>query len=178
MAEQEEQNKKKSLSEIIEEHPKTVFFVRFVGWCLFSAVLPFLFIAWRYGIFTKNPVIKLTGWGFIGIIIVVVFVITLLSYLYKGMKPGLFKQCVSGFFRIILPLVILLLLVTSIEDSVKLFKQALGCVILCEIIGIPLNPLPAWLEERKKQQQDERVESMSDLFWDKFFNKKDKGDKD
>lgn len=177
MAEQEEK-KKKSLSEVIEEHPKTVFFIRLVGWCLFSAVLPFLFIAWRYGIFTKHPVMKLTGWGFIAIIIVVVFIITMISYFYKGMKPGLFKQCVGGFFKIILPLVIVLLLVVSIEDSIKLFKQALCCVILCEIIGIPLNPLPAWLEERKKEQQNERIESMSDLFWDKFFNKKDKGGKD
>lgn len=178
MAEEPNETKKKSLAETIEEHPRTVFWIRFFAWCLFAAVLPFLFIAWRYGIFSKASAIKLSGWGFIAIIIVIVFIITLISYLYKGMKPGLAKQCVTGFVKIILPLTILLLLVVSIEDSIKLFKQALCCVILCEIIGIPLNPLPDWLEKRKKEQHDEKIETVSDVFWDKFFNRKDKENKE
>ena len=169
----EEQKEKKNLLDWCKEHPKTVFWSRFVLWTIFAAVLPFCFIAWRYGIFTKKPMIQLTGWGVIGIIIAIVFIITLIKYLYKGLKPGLAKQCVNGFFAIILPLVILLLLVTGIESNIKLFKQALCCVILCELVGIPLNPFPAWLEKRKKEQGMEQLESMSDVFWNKFFRGKE-----
>lgn len=168
----EEDKKKKSLVEWCKEHPKTVFAIRFVLWAACAAVLPFAFIAWRYDIFTTASKIKLTGWGFIAVIILIVFVSTLIKYVYKGLKPGLAKQCVFGFVSIVLPLVILYLLITSIEDSIRLFKQALGCTILCEAAGIPLNPFPAWLAKRAKEDKAKEAETMSDIFWDKFFSKK------
>lgn len=165
-------NQKRSLREWIEEHPKTVFWTRLVAWFAFSAALPFAFIAWRYEIFSKSTKISLTGWGMIAVIIVIAFGITLLKYIYKGLKPGLLKQCIFGATAIILPLVILYALINSIEGSIKLFKQALGCTILCEAIGIPINPLPAWLEKRREEQGIEKAEGLSDIFWDKFFKKK------
>ena len=73
---------------------------------------------------------------------------------------------------IILPLTILLLFVLEIESHIKLVKQALCCVIVCEMIGIPLNPMPDWLEKRRIEQGKEKAETMSDIFWDKFFKKK------
>ena len=167
-----EEKKKKSLKEWWNEHPKTVFWVRFVLWASFAAILPFIFIAFRYGIFQSSSKIKLSGWGIIAIVILLVFLITLFKYLYKGMKPGLVKQCIIGFVTIILPLVILLLLVVEIENHIKLVKQALVCVIACELVGIPLNPFPAWLEKRRVEQGLEQAETLSDVFWDKFFNRK------
>ena len=168
----EEEKKKKTFKEKCDEHPKTVFGIRLALWTLFSAVLPFIFIAWRYGIFQPSSKIKLSGWGIIGIIIIIVFLITLISYLSKGMKQSLFKQCVVGFFKIILPLLILLLLVVEIENHISLVKQALVCVIICEVIGIPLNPLPDWLEQRRIEQGKEQAETLSDIFWGTFFKKK------
>lgn len=169
---EQEQPKKKSFAEWYSEHPKTVFAIRFVLWAIFSAILPFIFIAFRYGIFQSNSVIKLTGWGIIGIIIVIIFLITLIKYLYEGLKPGLFKQCVCGIFKIILPLVILLLLVVEIKNHIQLVEQALGCVIVCELVGIPLNPFPDWLEQRRVEQGKEKAETLSEIFWNTFFNKK------
>lgn len=173
-----EEEKKNKFVEWLKEHPKSVFWFRFVLWAIFSAILPFSFIAWRYGIFSSQPKIQLNGWGIIGIIIVLVFAITLIRYMYKGLKPGLAKQCIFGFVSIILPLVILLLLITSIEDSVRLFKQALACVIVCELVGIPLNPLPTWLEEKREKEGKEKADELTDLFWDKFFKKKEEKNKD
>ena len=170
--EAEEGKEKKSLVEWCEEHPRTVFAIRFVLWAACSAFLPFSFIAWRYDIFATTSKIKLTGWGFIAVIILLVFASTLIKYVYKGLKPGLAKQCVFGFVSIVLPLVILYLLITSIEDSIHLFKQALCCTILCEAVGIPLNPFPAWLAKRAKEDKAKEAETMSDIFWDKFFAKK------
>lgn len=169
---EEEVKQKKSFKQWCEEHPKTVFTIRLIAWALFSAILPFIFIVWRYGIFQTNCTIKLTGWGIIGVIIIIVFAITLLKYVYKAMKPGLFRQCVEGVCKILLPLTILLLLVVEIESHISLVKQALGCVIVCEIIGIPLNPFPAYLEKRRIEEGKEQADSLSDIFWDKFFKKK------
>lgn len=170
----EEVKEKKSFITWIKEHPKTVFITRLILWITFAAVLPFLFIALRYGIFTNQSQFKLTGWGFIAIIIILVFVGTLVKYLCKGLKPGLAKQCVVGFVKIILPLSALFLLTKSIEDSIHLFNQALGCVILCELVSIPLNPFPAWIEKINKDNEEKKVESLSDIIWQKFFDKKDK----
>ena len=172
----EEKKQKKTFKEWYNEHPKTVFAIRFVFWCLFACVLPFIFIAWRYGIFTTSSTIKLTGWGLIGIVIVLVFIITLLKYLYKGMKFSIWKQIISGFVGIILPLTIVLLLVTEIENHIGLVKQALVCVIICEIIGIPLNPFPEWLERRRVEQGKEQAETLSEIFWDTFIKKKKDGE--
>ena len=169
---EEEKKQKKSLKELFEEHPKLIFGIRLALWCTFAAILPFIFIAWRYGIFHSESKIKLTGWGIIAVIIVIVFLITLIKYLYEGMKPGFAKQCISGVVKIILPLVILLLLVIEIKNHIALVEQALSCVILCELVGIPLNPFPSWLEKRRIEQGKEKAETMSEIFWDTFFKKK------
>lgn len=172
--EQPEESKKtkKGFVEWYQEHPKTVFGIRFALWVTFSAILPFIFIAFRYGIFTNESKISLSGWGIIAIVIIIVFIITLVRYLYEGMKPGLAKQCVGGVCKIVLPLVVLLLLVVEIKNHIQLVEQALGCVIVCELVGIPLNPFPEWLERRRIEQGKEKAETLSDIFWDTFFKKK------
>jgi hypothetical protein len=175
--EENENEKTNSLKEWIEKHPKTFFCIRGIFWFIFSCGLPFAFIAWRYGIFTSQSKIKLTGWGMIAIIIAIVFIITLIKYLYKGLKPGLAKQCIFGFVSIILPLVILYLLIISIQSDIDLFKQALGCVIICELVGIPLNPFPAWVEQKRKERKEEEASSLSDIVLDKFFKKKKEEEK-
>lgn len=158
--------------EWMEAHPKTVFIIRLILWTTFACVLPCAFIAWRYGIFTKASQLHLSGWGAIAIVIAVVFTIKVIKYFYKGMKPGFLKQCIHGFCSIILPLLILLIVVVAIRDSLDLFIQALGCVIICELIGIPLNPFPAWLEKRKQEDGKEHVESITDIVLDKIFKRK------
>lgn len=173
---EEEKKEKKTFKEWYNEHPKTVFTIRFILWSLFAAILPFIFIAWRYGIFTSSSAIKLSGWGIIAIIIVTLFIITLLKYLYKGMKFSIWKQIITGFVSIILPLTIVLLLVTEIENHIGLVKQALVCVMICEIVGIPLNPFPEWLERRRIEQGKDKAETMSEVFWDTFFKKKKDGE--
>lgn len=172
--EQPEESKKtkKSFVEWYHEHPKTVFAIRFVLWATFSAILPFIFIAFRYGIFTNNSQISLSGWGIIAIVVIIVFIITLIRYLYEGMNPGLLKQCVGGVCKIVLPLVVLLLLVVEIKNHIQLVEQALGCVIICELVGIPLNPFPEWLERRRIEKGETKAKTLSEIFWDIFFKKK------
>lgn len=167
-----EEAKEKSFMEWCKAHPKTVFAIRVFLWATFAAILPFAFIAWRYGIFTSECKIQLSGWGFIAVIVLIVFVSTLIRYVYKGLKPGFAKQCVFGLVSIILPLIMLYLLIDSIENSIQIFKQALCCVILCETISIPLNPFPSWIAKRQTNDEQKKAENMADVFWEKFFNKK------
>lgn len=175
---EEKQNKKNTetvwnrFAKWCKKHPKAVFMARFLLWTVFSAVLPFAFIAYRYGIFTVKSKIELSGWGIIAIIVAAVFTITLIKYLYRGLKPGLTKQCVVGAVKVIVPLAILYLVVVGIEKDISSFKQALSCVIICESVAIPLNPFPAWLEKRKKEQGKDDLETVADALWDKFFDKK------
>lgn len=163
---------KKGLIVWSKEHPKTIFTIRVILWATCAAILPFSFIAWRYDIFSPASKLKLTGWGFIAIIIIAIFIISLVKYIYKGLKPGLAKQCIFGFASIILPLLTLYVLINSIESNIQLFKQALGCVILCEAAGIPLNPFPEWVAKRQVENDKAKAETMSDILWDKFFKRK------
>lgn len=169
---EEEKKNKNGLIAWCQNHPKTIFGIRVFLWATCAAILPFAFIAWRYDIFVPTSKTKLTGWGFIAIIIVAIFLISLVKYIYKGLKPGLAKQCIFGFASIILPLLLLYLLIDSIENNIALFKQALGCVILCEAIGIPLNPFPAWIAKRQIENEKFKAETMSDILWNKFFTRK------
>ena len=171
-----EENKSKNLFEWCDEHPKVVFTVRAVLWALFSAILPFIFIVWRYGIFTEGKS-KISGVGLLAIIIAAVFIFNLAHYIYKTLKPGLAKQCISGLVKIILPLLVLYVIVSSVLDSVALFKEALGCVILCEAVGIPLNPFPTWLEKKRIEEGKEKAEGLTEMLWNKFFSKKKEEDK-
>ena len=168
MAEEE----KKTIAEWLNEHPRAVFLTRAAAWAIFAGGLPFAFIAWRYGIFKDQGSIVISGWGILGIVFLAVVFLAIASYVKQGMRPGFFKQCVSGFCKIILPLTALMLIIQGIKNDIQLFENALGVTIVCEIIAIPINPFPEWLEKRKKELKLEEQESFLGACWDTFFNKK------
>lgn len=159
---------KKGLSE------KQVFWLRFVGWVLFAAILPVAFIIWRFNLFTERSPLALSGWGFMAIVIIALFIISLLKYVRAGLPYSLFSQCVTGFCKVILPLVIFYAVLYCIQQNLGIFLQALGCVILCELVAIPLNPMPKWIHDNVKEEDQKKFDSMTDVLWDKFFSRKDK----
>ena len=169
---EEEKKEKKTFVEWVQEHPKTVFVTRAISWSLFAGILPFVFIAWRYGIFRSTGAIALNGWGVIGLVILAIFVITLFNYLRQGMKHGFFKQCVVGFAKVIVPLVLVMLVVEGIKSNIELFQQALACTIACELVAIPINPFPEWVEKQKREGRLEEQKGVIEALWDKYFSKK------
>lgn len=172
----EEEKQKKTVSEWLNEHPKTVFLTRAFAWATFAAILPFAFIAYRYGIFRSTGTIALNGWGMIGVVILLVFVISLISYIKQGMEEGMLKQCLMGFVKIIVPLLAVMLIVQGIKNNIDLFIKALGVTIACEFVAIPINPFPEWLEKRRKEKNLKEQESVFGALWDKFFDKKKEND--
>ena len=171
----EEENNKPTLAEWIQAHPKSVFAMRAITWAIFAGGLPFAFIAWRYGIFKSQNTIAISGWGVIAIVILA-FLFTIINYVRRGLKPGLFKQCVSGFCKVILPLLAVLLIADGIKEDIALFEKALIVTITCELIAIPINPFPEWLEKRRKEQNLEEQEGYFEAMWKKFFDKKKEND--
>lgn len=177
MPEEEEvldEEKKNKLIAWIEEHPKTVFWLRFALWTLFSCVLPFLFIIFRFEIFPSISKMRLSGFGVIAIVIVAFFVFAILRYIRIALSAeySLIGQIINGFCKIIIPLIAALLILNSVKSSVDLMMQALGCVIACEAVAIPFNPLPKWAYERQKDVRAEERKEAFDYLLDGFFKRK------
>ena len=165
---------KKSLGTVIDEHPKTVFWSRFVSWAMFACVLPFTFIVWRFKLFGKISSLQIGGWGIIAILIVAIFVFSIIRYIklaFKG-RYSLTGQILSGVCKIILPLVVFMIMLTALRNSIDLMLQALGCVIACEVIALPLNPLPKWAYDMQKETRDSEKKDTVDYLLTEFFRKK------
>lgn len=161
-----------------QKHPRAVFWIRFTLWTTFACVLPFLFIVLRFEIFSTISKMRIGGLGVIAIAILAFFVFTILRYIKLALsaKYSLIGQIINGFCKIIIPLVAALLILNSIKSSIDVMMQALGCVISCEAIAIPLNPLPKWAYEKQKDvRADERKEAF-DYLLDNFFKRKKDGE--
>lgn len=126
------------------------FVIRFILFTLFACILPFTFIAWRYELFSKVNEMSLTGWGIIGILIIAIFCFYVLNAIKKGMPYSMFTQIVDGIIKVEMPLILIYLLLSNIQATIDLFLQCMVCIIICEAIAIPINPLPKWIKENLK----------------------------
>ena len=175
----ETKTKKISLIDFLADHPNATFWTRFVLWTIFSCVLPFVFILWRFDLFKTVSKIQIGGWGIIAIVLVAVFVFTVIRYVKIALnaKYSLLGQVLGGVCKIIIPLLAALFILKGVRDNIDLMIQVLGCVTLCEAVAIPLNPLPKWAYEMQKDVRDgERKETMDYLLDGFFKRKKDAGD--
>ncbi len=166
----DENKEKKSL----KAHPVLVFWIRFVLWATSACFLPFAFIVWRFQLFQTISSIQIGGWGLIALLIVAVFVFTIIKYVKMAFanKYSFAIQCINGLIKVILPLSIVMLILYAVRNNVDMMLQVLGCVILCEIIAIPLNPLPKWAWESQKNTRVEERKETADYIIDSFFKKK------
>lgn len=160
-----EKTKKKSL-----DSDQRKFVARAVAWATFACVLPVAFIGWRYDLFKKVGSLQLSGWGMIGVAIVFAFGLALVKYVKAGFSEwSMAKQILSGIAKVLLPLGALLALCVGIRDSLDYFIQAIGCVLMCEAVAIPLNPFPKWVYEKTQG----RFESAVDFVASRLQKKED-----
>lgn len=129
---------------------KKVFVLRAIFFTLFACIIPFVFIAWRYSIFSvkENPRISLTGWGFVGVIIVFFFIRYLIMVIKKSIPHSLLAQVVNGFIKVLMPLILVYVVIGALESGLYLFKQALVITIISEAIAIVINPFPQYMYEK------------------------------
>lgn len=145
---------------------KKMFIVRLITFAIFSCVLPFSFIAWRYQLFRKIDSVALSGWGLIAIIIVLVFVLYVARTLKNGLmyqrKWSMGMQVANGFLKVVLPLLVLYFLINAIQNSIDLFKQSLIITIFCEGVAVPVNPLPKWEMESLNKGEEKKMDTFID----------------
>ena len=129
---------------------KKSFVIRSILFSLFACIVPFVFIAWRYSIFNvkDNPRVSLTGWGFVGIIIVFFFVRYMVLVIKKSIPHSLLAQVINGFIRVLMPLILVYVVIGAIQSSIELFKQALVITIVSEALAIVVNPFPQYMFEK------------------------------
>ena len=170
------EKERKTISQWADEHPKFVFGFRFVSWCLAAVVLPFLFVAFRYDLFKKVNQISIGLPELFVLGIGTAFFFSVLKYIKSGLKGrySFVSQCINGLLKITLPLVVFFTLMNVLKDNVDYFIQSLGCVILCETIAIPLNPMPKWASDMQKDLKEEERKEWTDYVFEKL--KKNKGE--
>lgn len=136
------------------------FWARLVLYILFGAILPFIFLVWRFELFQKVSGLSVGGWGLIGIIFVAVFLLKLMKAVRKGLPFSLGTQVLEGVCKIIFPFLIAAVCVYVFKDMMDELFQFLCVVIICEMVAIPLNPIPQWAHENKIEEQTNGVKTM------------------
>ena len=155
---------------------KKKFWLRLAGWIIFALIIPVVFILFRFDIFHSKPHIALGFWSFVVIFIIFVFVISMLKYIVKAMPYSMVAQCITGFAKIILPLGLIFIIAVYIRNNLDVFIQALGVVLVSEAVAIPLNPMPKWIHEHLSEEQQKQIGNVADIFFDKYFSRKAKGE--
>lgn len=147
---------------------KKIFIARLIFFTIFACILPFIYISLRYELFTKVSKIQVGGWGCVAIVLVLFFVSYVAKMIKKGIPYSMLTQCLTGFCKVVVPLLMLYVFVYNIKESANLFLNVLLITIVCETIAVPLNPFPKWLEDHKRSEQD----SLADMIIDKFNKSK------
>lgn len=147
----------------MDKNQKIIFYVRLALFILIGCVAPFAFIAWRFGLFASATKASLSGWGIVGILIIFFFLRYVYSILRSGIPYSFITQILAGVFKIIVPLLLMYVALNVIGRNIDQFMQVIVCVILCEIVAIPINPLPKYMHDNNI----EKVESLMDTFWKK-----------
>jgi hypothetical protein len=172
------EKEKKTISQWADEHPSLVFWFRFVCWLLAAIILPFLFVAFRFDLFEQVNKVSIGLPELFVIGIGAGFLFSLLRYIKAGFKGRytFIGQCIAGLLKITLPLIIFYAVINVMKDNIEYFLQSLGCVVLCETIAIPLNPMPKWANDMQKDLKEEERKDFVDYIFSKIKSNKKEGE--
>lgn len=136
---------------------KKIFWIRFFIYVLFGLIIPVTFLIIRFKLFQKISSISIGGWGIVVILIVFGFVVKMLKSIKKGLPFSLATQIISGYLKIVLPLLIAALVVNALKNCVNELIQFLVVLIICEAIAVPANPFPKWIHDNKLEEQENQT---------------------
>lgn len=164
-----------------------VFWLRMFGWLLTGCGAPITTFAVKFGLFTKtgyeivydelgNPTsittTALNGWGIVSCMLVGFTIIQILKEVVSAYTGySLTKQILDGILHKIIPLLIAFFICYFISGVVQQMMVCLGVVIVCQIVAIPLNPLPKWKYEKKGcEDYSDAMSSMVKMLKERFKN--------
>lgn len=133
---------------------RKVFWIRLALYILFGGLAPGAFLIWRFDLFSEISSLSIGGWGIVCILFVGLFFLKLLKAVKEGLPYSFGTQCINGICKVVLPLLIALLILYAVQNCVAELMQFLGVVIVCEIIAIPLNPLPKWAHDNGIKEEE------------------------
>lgn len=128
------------------------FWTRLGLYALFGAVLPFIFITFRFNLFGKVTKVNIGGWELVALIFIAVFLLKLLNSVKKGLPFSMLSQILNGLVKVILPLILALIISYYFKDSMDYLAQFLCVLVICESVAIIVNPLPRWAHENKLEE--------------------------
>ena len=138
---------------MIKKHPKTWFAIRLVLFVLIGIVGPLVIIYSQYQMFSPRvpDSIKIHGWGIVALLILASGMYYVISSLAKAFSNYFIRQIMAGLGKIIIPMVLAYLIVNTIAANVDKIKIILLGSLICEIIAVPLNPIPPLLYKREER---------------------------
>jgi len=128
---------------------KTEFWIRFGIWITLAVIVPFVYIAVEYGLFSASGGTSksLSGWGVVAVIFMAIVILYIINQTKNSLPDGNFmKQCISGVMGLI-PLFAAIIIIHSVKNVMEDFERFLIVVLICEAIAVPVNPLPKWAAE-------------------------------
>ncbi len=150
---------------------RIIFWTRFAGYVITGLLIPMIFLIWRFNLFEKVSKVSIGGWGLVCIIFAGVFLICLAKQVKKGLPYSFFTQCLTGFYKIIIPLAIVTAACFVCKDCIEKLFHFFAIVTVSEMFAIPLNPLPAWIHSQSEKEDEDKFLKFAKIFWD---NKEEK----
>lgn len=148
-----------------KQHKRLIFWIRLIGFILIGGLIPFIYLVIRFNLFSKLSTLNIGGWGIIAIIFIAVFIITMLKIVKKGMQFSFATKCINGIIKVIMPLGIFLVIIYFMKDYIDELFNFIVIVLCCEMIAIPLNPLPEWANQSKENKEEKKFVKFAKSFW-------------
>ena len=123
---------------------KKEFFLRFLLWIFFVAIVPIITIADRYDM-VKKGTLKYTGWAIVSFIIGFIVVMVILTYISRIFKWSMWIQVLNGIRIVLVPLGFLWIGVDLLANNIENIKYILIVSFISEAVAIPINPIPKML---------------------------------
>lgn len=123
-----------------------------VGWILCAIILPIIFINNKYHLFIKgDDNLKFTGWALVALLVLFIGIYALCSYIIDAysVKYRTWVKLLKGFQRIILPLIVLYLMCSLINQNIDKIETLLLEIIISESFAIIINPFPYFVYRHK-----------------------------
>lgn len=158
---------------------RQIFWIRFTFRIIFAMIVPLVFLVWKFNLFrietTTTTNITFGGWGIIAILVVFFVIKAVIKYINQGLPYSMASQCLSGFTRILLPIIAIILIGYIIfnifSDGLKEFLFVMCVLLVSETIAIPINPFPKWIHEHRKEEVENHDKKLIDSFCDEFFKR-------
>lgn len=167
-----------------------IFWTRMLGWLIASCVIPIVTFSIRFGLFNKAAVktdalgnvietqsTSLNGWGIISCVIIGFTISAIIKEVVSAYpKYSFAKQCLVGFRKIVLPLSVGFFVCVFLSGVIHHVMFCLGVLALCNVVAIPLNPLPKWRYEKSGvEEYSSAVKVLTDFVKRNIPNSKKEG---